>query len=153
MRGAYSALNSDQATVNNARNQLARNFANLSIAEIKQLTLTCLTTTISSCDQSSGTSVEGRLASTVGTTSTVSESAPLADPAVAVQVDDANRDWEVNDILDKMVVDGEVQYLVDWCPTLVPEHELGNAKELVDEFEARVRMAVADTPQKRQRGL
>jgi hypothetical protein len=28
---------------------------------------------------------------------------------------------------------------VDWCPTLVPEHELGNAKELVDEFEARVR--------------
>lgn len=58
---------------------------------------------------------------------------------MAAQVVDANPDWEVSDILGKKVVDGEVQYLVDWRPTLVPEHELGNAKELVDEFEARVR--------------
>ena len=47
LRGARSVLNSDQATVNNARNQLARIFADLSIAEIEQLTLSHLTTAIS----------------------------------------------------------------------------------------------------------
>jgi hypothetical protein len=30
-------------------------------------------------------------------------------------------------------------YLVEWCPTLVPKHLLGHAKELMDEFEARLR--------------
>jgi len=48
-------------------------------------------------------------------------------------------DWEVRDILGKKVVDGRVHYLVDWRPTLVLEDVLGNAKELVDEFEARLR--------------
>jgi hypothetical protein len=52
---------------------------------------------------------------------------------------DADPDWEVCDILGKKVVDGKVHYLVDWRPTLVLEDELGNAKELVDEFEARLR--------------
>jgi hypothetical protein len=160
MLGARSVLNSDQATVNNARNQLARIFANLSIVEIKQLTLSYLTTMISgartiidhgrntdlsagtdeshmtSVCQSSGTSVDGRLANR---TPAASESPLLADPVAAAQVDGADTDWEVSDILGKKVVDGEVQYLVDWHPTLVPEHALGNARELVDEFEARVR--------------
>jgi hypothetical protein len=53
-----------------------------------------------------------------------------------VQVVDANLDWDVRDILSKKVVNGAVHYLVDWRPTLVPEDVLGNAKELVDEFEA-----------------
>jgi hypothetical protein len=93
-----------------------------------------------------------------------------------VQVVDTNLDWDVRDILSKKVINDEVHYLVDWRPTLVPEHALGNAKELVDEFEARVRaqlkskserggpylkqggraMTVADvpgkTPEKRPRG-
>jgi len=47
LRGARSVLKSDQATVNNAQNQLARIFANLLIAEIEQLTLSHLTTAIS----------------------------------------------------------------------------------------------------------
>lgn len=47
MRGARSVLNSDQATVNNARNRLARKFANLSIAKFEQLTLSHLTSAIS----------------------------------------------------------------------------------------------------------
>jgi len=50
----------------------------------------------------------------------------------------ANEDWDVRDILGKDI-DGEVYYLVDWRPTLVPEHPLENAKELVDEFKARLR--------------
>ena len=29
-------------------------------------------------------------------------------------------------------------YMVDWCPTLLPEHLLRHAKELVDKFEARL---------------
>ena len=32
-----------------------------------------------------------------------------------------------------------LHYLVDWHPTLMPEPSLGNAKELVDKFEARLR--------------
>jgi hypothetical protein len=32
-----------------------------------------------------------------------------------------------------------LHYLVEWCPTLEPEHSLGQAKELVDEFEAQLR--------------
>lgn len=58
---------------------------------------------------------------------------------MAAQAVDASLDWEVRDIIGKRVVDGDVHYLVDWRPTLVPEHALGNVKELVDEFEARFR--------------
>lgn len=40
-------------------------------------------------------------------------------------------------------IDGVLHYLVEWSATLVPEHLpghlLGHAKELVDEFEARLR--------------
>jgi hypothetical protein len=56
-----------------------------------------------------------------------------------VQAIDDNQDWEVRKIIGKEDVKGVVHYLVEWCPTLVPENSLGNAKELVDEFEARVR--------------
>jgi hypothetical protein len=51
---------------------------------------------------------------------------------------DADPNWEVRDILGKKVVDGKVHYLVDWCSTLVLEDMLGNAKELVEESEARL---------------
>jgi hypothetical protein len=51
---------------------------------------------------------------------------------------DADPDWEVRYILGKKVVDGKVHYLVDWCPTLVLEDTLGDAKKLVDKFEARL---------------
>lgn len=32
-----------------------------------------------------------------------------------------------------------LHYIVEWCPTLLPKHSLGHAKELVDEFEGRLR--------------
>jgi hypothetical protein len=32
-----------------------------------------------------------------------------------------------------------LHYLVEWCPTLVPKHLLGHARELMDKFEARLR--------------
>jgi hypothetical protein len=90
-------------------------------------------------DKSSRTSVDSKLASIAETTPTASESAPHTDPPLAEQTVDANQDWEVRDIIAKEDVDGVVHYLVDWHPTLVPTHSLGNAKELVDIFEARLR--------------
>ena len=58
---------------------------------------------------------------------------------LAVQATDDNQDWEVRKIIGKEDIDGVLHYLVDWSPTLVPEHSLGHAKELVDEFEGRLR--------------
>jgi hypothetical protein len=52
---------------------------------------------------------------------------------------DADRDWEVRRIVGKEEVDGVLHCLVDWHPTLLPEHSLGYAEELVGKFEARLR--------------
>ena len=86
------------------------------------------------CDQSTGTSLDGSPASTAKSTpAPPPESTRLTEPSPAAQAVDANLDWDIRDIIGKKFVDGEVLYLVDWRPTL------GNAKELVDEFEARLR--------------
>jgi hypothetical protein len=87
-------------------------------------------------DQSSETSFDSRVDSTARPVAP--ESAPLTDPALAPQVVGTDSDWEVRDILSKKVVDGKIYYLVDWRPTLMLEDELGNAKELVGEFEERL---------------
>jgi len=63
---------------------------------------------------------------------------PLSRAQSEVHLDD-NQDWEVRKITGKEDIDGVLHYLVDWSPTLVPEHSLGHAQELVDEFEARLR--------------
>jgi hypothetical protein len=68
----------------------------------------------------------------------ISPTTPPTEPQLAVQAIDDNQDWEVHKIIGKEDVDGELHYLVDWSPTLVRENALGHAKELVDEFEARV---------------
>ena len=52
---------------------------------------------------------------------------------------DVDPDWDVREIIGKEDLDGVSYYLVDWHPTLLPVHSLGHAKELVDEFEARIR--------------
>ena len=53
-------------------------------------------------------------------------------------IDDANKDWEVRKIIGREHVDGVLHYLVEWYPTLEPEHSLGHTKELVDKFEAQL---------------
>jgi hypothetical protein len=90
-------------------------------------------------DQNSGSSVDGRLPSPVRSTLAASETAPLTGIPPAAQVVDATQYWEIRDIIGKKDVDSKIHYLVDWCPTLVPERSLRSAKELVDEFEARLR--------------
>lgn len=50
----------------------------------------------------------------------------------------ADQDWEDREIVGKEDIDGVLQYMVDWHPTLMPEHSLGNANKVVDKFEARL---------------
>jgi hypothetical protein len=90
-------------------------------------------------DESERTSIDGNLASTARTTPVAFESASLTEPQLCPEVIDANQDWEVRKIIGREDVDGVLHYLVEWCPTLEPEHSLGHAKELVDKFEARLR--------------
>jgi hypothetical protein len=54
-------------------------------------------------------------------------------------MDDLSQEWEVSKIIGKRYVEGVLHYLVEWCPTLEPEHSLGHATELVDKFEAQLR--------------
>lgn len=104
-------------------------------------------------DQSSGTSLDGRLPSTARTTPASSESARLTESPLAAQAVVADHDWEVRDIIGRKDVGGEVYYLVDWRQTLVPESALVNAKELVDEFEPRLRAQLESKRGRRGPGL
>jgi hypothetical protein len=54
-------------------------------------------------------------------------------------IHDTDEEWEVRKIIGKEYVDGVLHYLVEWCPTLEPQHSLGHAKELVDKFESQLR--------------
>lgn len=67
------------------------------------------------------------------------ESAPPRGPQLCPQVIDADKDRKVRQIIGKEDVDGVLHYWVDWHSTLLPEHSLGHAKEIVDKFEARLR--------------
>lgn len=91
-------------------------------------------------DNESGSSaVDSILASTARTTPDVYESVSRTEHQLCPDViDDANQDWEVRKIIGREHVDGVLHYLVEWCPTLEPEHSLGHAKEIVDEFEAQL---------------
>jgi hypothetical protein len=77
--------------------------------------------------------------STARTTPAAFEPDPLMERSLCPQVIDASQNWEVRNIIGKEDVDGVLHYLVEWSPTLEPVHLLGHAKELVDEFEARLR--------------
>jgi hypothetical protein len=91
-------------------------------------------------DISTSLSVEDNIIiSTAGTTPELSVSASLRKPQLSPELEDSSQDWEVRQIIGKEYVDGVLHYMVEWCPTLQPKHSLENAKELVDEFEARLR--------------
>jgi hypothetical protein len=83
-------------------------------------------------------SVNSKPAITSRYSSPVSDSALLTEPQLATQVIDDNQQWEVHKIIGGEDVDGVLHYRVKWASTLEPEHSLGHAKELMDEFEARL---------------
>jgi hypothetical protein len=91
-------------------------------------------------DISTSLSVEDNIIiSTARTTPELSVSASLRKPQLSPELEDSSQAWEVRQIIGKEYVDGVLHYMVEWCLTLQPEHSLENAKELVDEFEARLR--------------
>jgi hypothetical protein len=90
-------------------------------------------------DRSGSISAEDNLASTARTSPAALDSAPLTEPQLGPEVIDANQEWEVRKVIGREDVDGVLHYLVEWSPTLEPEHSLGQAKELVVEFEAQLR--------------
>lgn len=96
---------------------------------------------ISEGDEDDGTlsSSSNSSAASTARTNPASESAPPTKPQLCLQLIDANQDWEVRQIIGKEDINGEPHYLVDWQPTLLPRHSLGDAKELVDNFEARLK--------------
>jgi hypothetical protein len=89
-------------------------------------------------DESESTAVDGNLANPARTTPDASESASLTELQLCLVVIDTNRDWEVRKIIGREDVDGVPHYMVEWSPTLEPEHLIGHVKELVLEFEARL---------------
>lgn len=93
------------------------------------------------------------LASTARTTPDVFESAFLTKSQLSPDVNETSRDWEVREVIGKEYVDGVLHYMVKWCSTLEPVHSLEHAKELVDEFEARLRARRKDKEGRVQLGL
>jgi hypothetical protein len=81
------------------------------------------------------------------------ESALPTEPQLAARAIDDNRHWEVHEIIGKEDIGGVLHYLVNWSPTLEPEHSLGHAKESVDKFEARLRAKRGDKNKRGRLGL
>jgi len=67
-------------------------------------------------------------------------STELGEPQPVDRVADAGQEWEIRGIIGRQKVNGVVQYWVEWEPTWMPESELMGARELVDEFEARLQV-------------
>jgi hypothetical protein len=65
-------------------------------------------------------------------------SASLERHQLSPELEDTSRDWEVRKVIGKEYVHGVLHYMVEWSPTLQPVHSLEDAKELVDEFAARL---------------
>ena len=75
---------------------------------------------------------------TTSAASAALKSTDLGDPQLVDRVTGADQEWEIRSIIGRQKVDGVVQYWVEWEPTWMPESELMGARELVDEFEARL---------------
>lgn len=91
--------------------------------------------------ESKRSSIERERASTSRVLPAMLESASPGKPKLSPEeMDDVNQEWEVRKIIGKEYVDGVLHYLVEWCPTLEPEHSLGHAAGLVDKFESRLRV-------------
>jgi len=78
------------------------------------------------------------LGSAASMPSTTLETTGVGELQPGALVTDSDQDWEIRNIIDRKVVDGEVHYWVDWEPTWMPKSELYGAKESVDGFVARL---------------
>jgi len=85
-------------------------------------------------------SANSRVTSTTSNFSSTVNFAPPTGLQPATPAVDASQEWDIREIIGKEYVDGVLHYMVDWNPTLEPQDSLENAKELVDEFETRLRV-------------
>ena len=72
----------------------------------------------------------------------VSVARDYARPLYVAEVLDVSHEREFDDILGQEHIDGELYYLVNWVPTLVPSRVVRKtkAKTLISRFEARCQM-------------
>jgi hypothetical protein len=69
-------------------------------------------------------------------TTPTAESANTGKSQGGIAVIDPDQEWEIRNIVGRKIVGGQVQYLVEWQTTRICESDLGNSRELIDEFEA-----------------
>jgi hypothetical protein len=50
-------------------------------------------------------------------------------------------EWDANEIIGENLIDGKNYYMVAWRPTLEPEENLGNMRDLIDELEGECGLA------------
>ncbi|KAL9115596.1 MAG: hypothetical protein Q9187_007250 [Circinaria calcarea] len=67
-----------------------------------------------------------------------SESTRVAGDQAVMGGGQDDREHEIDDIIGKEEINGEVYYWVDWTPTLMPSSELRRATDLIGNFEARL---------------
>lgn len=88
------------------------------------------------CDNHRSISDDNNLISADISTPLLPESAP-GDLELSPQLMDANWEWPMREIKGDEIIDGEKHYEVEWHSSLIPESAMGNALELVAEYEAR----------------
>lgn len=69
------------------------------------------------------------------TSSTALEITNLEESQGGIPAMDPNQEWEIRNIVGRKTAGGKVQYLVEWETTWMRESDLGQARELIDEFE------------------
>jgi hypothetical protein len=62
---------------------------------------------------------------TIVSTPSVSEAASSELRQLYPQAIDANQEWEIREITGEESIDGVLHYLVERCPTLIPEDSIG----------------------------
>jgi hypothetical protein len=96
------------------------------------------------------------------TTSSVTVAHQSTDQPINIGDPQPDDSWEIRNIIGKRTIDGVVHYWVDWDPTWMCGSELKGARELIEEFEARLQRgnekgqeetdAVGEAQPKRRRG-
>lgn len=77
-------------------------------------------------DVSTSLPVEDNLTSAATTMPELSVSGSVRMAQLSPELAYSSQDWEVREVIGKEYIDGVLHYMVEWCPTLVPEHSLGH---------------------------
>lgn len=84
--------------------------------------------------------IDVQLATLLATALVESASNDHKTTAEVAEMADNEQEWEICGIIDDKIVDGKLQYLVQWTPTWVPASQTECAMALVAEYKKRKRM-------------